>query len=430
VTETSLGGAGPSAGSSAASLEAVPAAVAPPPGNPRFPLVDGIRAIAATSVLFFHAALSSTLPLDYVYQFACGVPIFFLVSGFLLYRPFVAARLGGRRIRIRDYARRRLLRIVPAYWVALTLLAIYPTLDGGVFSAKAPIYYGFAQTYFRDTLFGGLPVAWSLSTEISFYLLLPFYSVLLAWLLAGRRSGYVLRIELAVLLLLSIGSYVFRLEEAGPHVNLAHALPGTFDWFAIGMALAVVSAVASREGSTPRGVTVVQRHPTLVWLAAFLALNLAALYSNVTGRFDPYTGSPLHYLWALIAVCLLLPAVFPGSSGGLPHRVLGLRTVAWLGLVSYGMYLYHFSIVAKIQGAMARVGIDPKSGVVPFVVLMVLALAASAAVGAASYYIVERPFLRLKETRSSRRVDAPARPSATATLLETTQPVEDTRRPV
>jgi peptidoglycan/LPS O-acetylase OafA/YrhL len=131
--------------------EAIPPAVAPPPGNPRFPLVDGVRAIAAISVLFFHAGIGSSVPLVYAYQFASGVPIFFLVSGFLLYRPFVAGRLrsSGRKIRIRDFARRRLLRIVPAYWVALTLLAIYPTLSGGVFGSRAPIYYGFAQDYFR-----------------------------------------------------------------------------------------------------------------------------------------------------------------------------------------------------------------------------------------------------------------------------------------
>ena len=99
----------------AAADDHVPAAVAPPPGNPRFPLVDGVRAIAAVSVLVFHATVTSSLPRTYVYQFASGVPIFFLLSGFLLYRPFVAARLGGRRkIRARDFARRRLLRIVPA----------------------------------------------------------------------------------------------------------------------------------------------------------------------------------------------------------------------------------------------------------------------------------------------------------------------------
>jgi peptidoglycan/LPS O-acetylase OafA/YrhL len=354
--------------------------------------------------------VTSTLPLVYTYQFACGVPIFFLVSGFLLYRPFVAGRLrGGRKIRIRDFARRRLLRIVPAYWVALTLLAIYPTLDGGVFGRRTPIYYGFAQTFFHKTLFGGLPVAWSLSTEMTFYILLPFYALALARLSAGRQSRGVLRVELGVLLLLSAGSYVFRLEEAGPNVNLAHTLPGTFDWFAIGMALAVVSAVSFHEGSTPRAVEVVQRHPALMWLGALVALNLAALYSKASGHYDPYTGGPLHYLWALIAICVLLPAVFPAARRGVPQWFLGLRPVAWLGLVSYGIYLYHFSILGKIAGAMQRVGIEPYKSAGGVAVLFVLGLGAASLVGAGSYYIVERPFLNLKERRPGLRLRRPSR---------------------
>lgn len=377
----------------------VPAAVAPPPGNPRFPLVDGVRAIAAVSVLIFHATVTSGLPKEYTYQFAAGVPIFFLVSGFLLYRPFVAGRLRGRRIRVRDFARRRLLRIVPAYWVALTLLAIYPGLNGEVFGSNTPIYYGFAQTFFQDTFFGGLNIAWSLSTEMTFYILLPFYALALDRLSSHRGSRGVLRLELAVLAFLSVGSYVFRFAVSGEHANLAHTLPGTIDWFATGMALAVISAVGSQEQATRPLVAFVERHPTLPWFGAFVALNLAALYSTITGRFDPYTGSPLHYLWALIAICVLLPAVFSASRRGLPQSFLALRPVAWVGLVSYGIFLYHFSVLGKVGGAIQQVlGLDPYKGV-GLLLLLLIGLAASTAMGAASYYIIERPFLSLKETR-------------------------------
>src|SRR6478672_9327108 len=71
----------------------VPDAVKPPPGNPRFPLVDGVRAIAALSVVLFHTVAPSGWAGAFRQQFAVGVPVFFLVSGFLLYRPFVAGRL-------------------------------------------------------------------------------------------------------------------------------------------------------------------------------------------------------------------------------------------------------------------------------------------------------------------------------------------------
>src|SRR6476469_122976 len=78
----------------------VPDAVAPPPGHLRFPLIDGARAMAAVSILFFHAApdappAGATGVQALLAELAIGVPSFFLISGFLLYRPFVAADVLG-----------------------------------------------------------------------------------------------------------------------------------------------------------------------------------------------------------------------------------------------------------------------------------------------------------------------------------------------
>src|SRR5262245_48380037 len=126
----------------------VPDALRPPPGNPRFPLVDGLRAVAATMVLVSHTSFLSGFngrgEIGRVFaRFDMGVALFFIISGFLLYRPFVSARLDGRAApRVLRYARRRVLRIVPAYWLALTVLAIWPGLRGDVFG-HIPIYYGF-----------------------------------------------------------------------------------------------------------------------------------------------------------------------------------------------------------------------------------------------------------------------------------------------
>src|SRR5919198_5319841 len=72
-------------------------AVAPPPGNPRFPLIDALRAIAALSIFVLHADVtfsggSHAWYRSYFSRLDIGVTVFFLISGFLLYRPFVAAR--------------------------------------------------------------------------------------------------------------------------------------------------------------------------------------------------------------------------------------------------------------------------------------------------------------------------------------------------
>ena len=129
----------------------VPDAVAPPPRHPRFEQIDGLRAIAALSIVVAHAAVfglaigqSTTGRL--LAHLNIGVTIFFLISGFLLYRPFIAHRGGGPPSpATRDYAKRRLLRIYPAYWLVLTVLVIVPGVMGATESGW-PAQYGLLHT--------------------------------------------------------------------------------------------------------------------------------------------------------------------------------------------------------------------------------------------------------------------------------------------
>ena len=117
-----------------------------------------------------------------------GVALFFLLSGFLLYRPFVAARLeGGRGPSVRDYTRRRVLRIVPAYWVALTVLALtVPQYLRRVFSAHWWAYFALMQSWSGTRSWTASASTWSLSVEAAFYMLLPLFAyVRRGW----RRRG-------------------------------------------------------------------------------------------------------------------------------------------------------------------------------------------------------------------------------------------------
>ena len=89
---------------------------------------------------------------------ALGPIVFFAISGFLLYRPWVAARAAGAPAPAAGrYARRRALRILPAYWVALTVLAVFPGITG-VFTGDWWRYYLFLQAYDARTLGLGIPV--------------------------------------------------------------------------------------------------------------------------------------------------------------------------------------------------------------------------------------------------------------------------------
>src|SRR3954447_4142642 len=114
----------------------VPDAVAPPPRHPRFPLIDGTRAIAVLAVVVVHSAVAgeatgSSLSGRLLAHLNVGVAIFFVISGFLLYRPFIAHRSGGARApAVGEYGKRRALRIFPAYWLALLVLTVLPGLTG------------------------------------------------------------------------------------------------------------------------------------------------------------------------------------------------------------------------------------------------------------------------------------------------------------
>ena len=385
-------------------------AVAPPPGNPRFPLFDGLRAIAALSVVTYHTAFYSQAyqqsdlgPI--VARLNIGVAIFFVISGFLIYRPFVAARMEGRAApAVRDYARRRFLRIVPAYWVALTVLAIYPGVRGA-FTGEWPIFYGFAQVYSTDTVLDGISPAWTLGTEIAFYAALPIYAWVVGRSLRDRPGA--MRLELVLLAVLAAASVAARtVANTGDFGTLGLTLPGTFAWFAVGMALAVVSSAAAVGRVAAPAVL---SRATAAWVAAGL-LYLAMCYA--LGAPDGYvfatpvsTGDAFveFVMSGAIAGLLVLPAVFGWERGEAPRRVLGAPVVAWLGLISYGIYLWHHDVILWL---IDRGVLDTFDGI-PFLALTVLALGMTVAIAALSYYVVERPLLRLKDRRRARPVRPP-----------------------
>ena len=101
-------------------------------------------------------------------------------------------------------------------------------------------------------------------------------------------------------------------------------------------------------------------------------------------------------MFGVIAALVLLPAIFGAGGGGLTRRALRHRTLIWLGLVSYGIYLWHFPVLMLLVDA----------GLKSFVPLTALTLALTIASASASYYLLERPLMR----RARRRTAAPPSP--------------------
>lgn len=371
-----------------------------------FPLMDSIRAIALISVVFAHTSFfiaeSGTEALTKV-RFDFGVRVFFVISAFLIYRPFVRSRLlSYDRPSLRAYGWRRMLRIVPGYWVALTAVAVWLSLDYVFTASGIPIYYGFAQIYSPERSVGGLPQAWSLCVEVVFYALLPVYAALMRRLpVRDRRRMLSSELAGAAVLFAASLAYKVAIVKAGTleqpdliilQLNLAAFL----DDFALGMALAAVSVWYEGRDDPPRPLRVLERWPSLAWAAGLVALWVVSTQLGLTGQLGEPVGRAeyvqRHYLFTVVAIGLVLPAMFGDPTRGWVRRLLGLRALLYIGLVSYAVYLYHFAVLLQLDNwGFADFARDTSS-----LIWFPAALGGGLLLATASYYVVERPALRLK----------------------------------
>jgi peptidoglycan/LPS O-acetylase OafA/YrhL len=373
-----------------------------------FPCFDGYRAIAVTGVVLLHVTFASGFMYrhpslgGYLFNGDFGVSLFFAISGFLLYRPFAWAHMTGRPgPAVRAYFRRRALRILPAYWVALTII-VYVLHQQEIRSVREfLLLYGLLQIYSEPYHFHGIQQAWSLGTEVSFYVCLPLYAFGLRRLSAGVKPRQRLALELGlVTLLYAIGltSRFVLMTWRGQDTYSLTTLPVYLDLFALGMGLAVLSAWdASRSTPHPRLVAM-GRHP---WLWCLIAV---AAYWAVVNRLDiPIDYSPLtpgqwvarDALFGVAAFSLLVPGVFGSQSRGAVRRFLRFRPVQLVGIVSYGIYLWHEAAIELYQ---EWTHTPFFTGALP--VMLTGAVTITLAFAVASYLIVERPALRLKGPRA------------------------------
>lgn len=385
----------------------------------RFPCFDGLRAIAALTVIGVHTSfisgLTNRLPGwgRYTSRLEIGVEVFFVISGFLLYRPYAVAHFGGRPAApARHFWTRRLKRIIPAYWVAFVLVVYGLRAETIPHTWDAPlIYLSFTQLYLPHYALGGISQAWSLCTEMTFYLMIPFYA---AWLGRNRRTAdRQLQVELAGLAILTAISFAYRIPVLMVHGQMSHVmpnwLPGYLDQFALGMLLAVVSAWTVAVDHRPRWLW----HPLTPWACWALAGAAFVAVSNLGLPLLPLIQSSVpvslarQMLYGIFAFCLVLPAVFGPQDRGAVRRFLRWRPVALVGVASYGVYLWH---KAWIQ--MYLDWTHDREFAVWWPAMLVTVTALAVASGWVSYRLVERPVLV-----SGRRAPRPATVDATTTLI-------------
>jgi peptidoglycan/LPS O-acetylase OafA/YrhL len=214
------------------------------------------------------------------------------------------------------------------------------------------------------------------------------------------------------------GAMAFRMvvvADLPPHNTAVEGrldwLPANADLFALGMAVAVVYAWAERQSTVPPWLAWAGRVPWLWWLLA--GVSFWAVCTQVDLPLGVGADSPAEWFWRQVlygttALFLLLPAVFGPQDRGAIRRFLTTRVVMWLGLVSYGIYLWHEAALDVI-----RRGYDLAPFTGSFLPMLAGVVALSIAAAALSYVVVERPALRRKEPRPPSEPAAPLEPVAT-----------------
>jgi peptidoglycan/LPS O-acetylase OafA/YrhL len=411
--------------------------------------IDGLRAFAALAVLFSHTAAFSVTAgsIDSgVYKLSTfgdqGLTLFFAISGFLLFLPFVSALLADRPMpSIRRYFANRGLRIFPAYIVIffLVLAAGALSIHGNtVHYVRADIGRISDPSVFVPNVFlvqslvphangTGIIPAWSLTAELTFYALLPLVGYL-AWFLAKRVSKVVALAAGPVLFLvvtlvttyfvnhnrpLHGSAAIFRYDWGNTWSSvLERSFLANADLFAWGMFAALAIGMLRQRDKMPR----LARGTKALSLVVIVAVAFAARHNE--GR----------YAISLVGICaavLIFLTVLPSHDG---ERVNGLaRVLEWgpiryVGLISYSVYLWHLPVILFLK----EHGVLFKSGNAAFVGNLIIVAAFVLALASITYYLVEKPAMNLRGLLPVRTIelaptasDRGSRPDAPMDVVKT-----------
>jgi peptidoglycan/LPS O-acetylase OafA/YrhL len=362
------------------------------------PAVEGMRACAAIGVVITHAAFqtghSKGIDGRLFGRFDLAVAVFFALSGFLLWRGHAASVRGLRRTPATGhYLRSRIVRIMPGYLVAvIVILLLLPdaaNADLTVWLANLTL----TQIYVPLTLTGGLTQMWSLSVEVSFYLVLPLLA------LFARRLP--VRARIPVIAAVAVASWGWGyLMAAVPYdapvgVNPLNWPPAFSSWFAAGMLLA--EWTVSSPGLAHR----LARRRWLMAAVAVVAYLVAA--SPLAGPEGLIPGTASQFavktaMGAVLAGVLIAPLVLDRPDTA--HRMLGSPVMVTLGRWSYGLFVWHLAALAMVFPVIGEFAFN---GHLP--VVLALTLIFGFAIAAVSYALVESPCrqaLRRWEYRASR----------------------------
>jgi len=364
------------------------------------PGLDGLRALAVTAVVVYH------LGFGWAQGGLLGVGVFFTLSGYLITDILLGHWEKAGRLQLRDFWLRRARRLLPALFVMLAVVAVWvntldrselPGFRGDVIASAlyvsnwwyiaqhASYYAQFAPPAPLDHL-------WSLAVEEQFYLVWPWLVLLAVWLLARRLTGRTRSLMAAATLVLAAASAVEMAVLYHPGFDPTRVYEGT-DTRAFGLLFGAALAMlwpTRRKGALPSAAR---------WtLDAAGAAGLVAIGLLVwrTNQYSPFMFRGGLVVLSLATVLVVAAVATPASLLG---RALGCGPLRWLGVRSYGIYLWHYPIIVLTAPSPIGAGMS--------VTRALITAAACVAIAAVSWKFVEEPvrrgFTRSKEPRPAGR---------------------------
>jgi peptidoglycan/LPS O-acetylase OafA/YrhL len=320
----------------------------------RIPSLDGLRAISITLVVLSHLIKWKHVSLGLLQTYGdLGVHIFFVLSGYLITNLLLREYERSSTISLRDFYIRRAYRIFPAAFVFLAVVTTIYWREMRWYHVAAALLYIANMDVARPWVFGHL---WSLSIEEQFYLLWPF--ALKKW--HRHLTAILIGVSLATPVFIAC-LYAFKVKN-----GLIGSLPVSADQLAIGCLLAIFS---------PR----LPKIPGYVALLMVAAMVFFPWFPAINARRTLFMLFALRPLLNIAIAGVVLYVIQH------PYRALNWSPVAWLGKISYSLYLWQELFCS-----------NPSLHYGYILALPALACAAL------SYYLVEQPMLRLRDRRASK----------------------------
>lgn len=350
-----------------------------------FGSLDGIRCIAILVVLWHHSAISSNISLGGISERGfLGVDLFFVLSGFLIVTLLLREKSRRGEIALGKFYMRRTLRIFPPYYALLALLVVVylaiPNLNTAAGFFNCLPYYVTYTSNWSLLQAANLAIIWSLATEEQFYLVWPAVEKFLRPWAIAVVLGAVIGVNQLINFGLLDGLFA-RIYETQGRPNLP-ILECTFTPIALGV-------VAAHVLNNSRGYVLARQWLGGRYSPLALSVLIVILLICLPGDLSGWPRLAIH-----IAIALWLASLVVREDH-IMRPILAAAPITFIGAVSYGMYLYHMWVFHAV-GVGCR-SLEIRSELAVFA----LNVAATIVVATASYRLLERPFLAMKDRFAS-----------------------------